>query len=144
MQNVSGVISTEVGYIGGDVPNPTYKAVCDHNTGHAEAVRIIFDPGKTNYKALAKLFFEIHDPTQLNQQGPDIGEQYRSAVFYLNEDQKGITTDLIGQLTRKGFQVATEVVPATTFWKAEAYHQQYYDKKNGTPYCHSYKKKFDD
>ena len=142
MHQAPGVISTEVGYIGGHGEKPTYQQVCSHKTGYAEAVRIIFDPKKTNYENVAKLFFEIHDPTQLNRQGPDIGDQYRSAVFYLNMEQKSTAEKLVDILRAKGYDVATVIVPATKFWKAEEYHQQYYAKENGTPYCHRYEKKF--
>lgn len=142
MHKAPGVISTEVGYIGGRGEKPTYQQVCSHKTGYAEAVRIIFDPKKTSYENVAKLFFEIHDPTQVNRQGPDIGDQYRSAVFYLNMEQKSTAEKLVGILRTKGYDVATVIVPATKFWKAEEYHQQYYAKENGTPYCHRYEKKF--
>ena len=142
MHKAPGVISTEVGYIGGHGSKPTYEQVCSHTTGYAEAVRIIFDPKKTSYENVAKLFFEIHDPTQVNRQGPDIGDQYRSAVFYLNSEQKTTAEKLVGILRIKGYDVATVIVPATKFWKAEEYHQQYYAKENGTPYCHRYEKKF--
>ena len=142
MQKTDGVISTEVGYIGGHTQHPTYKDVCSHTTGHAEAVRIIFDPKKTSYEKLAKLFFEIHDPTQYNRQGPDIGDQYRSEIFYLNEQQKEIIKKLIALLNAKGFKVVTKLSLATTFWKAEDYHQQYYEKEGAKPYCHAYVKRF--
>jgi peptide methionine sulfoxide reductase msrA/msrB len=142
MHKAPGVISTEVGYIGGHGDKPTYQQVCSHKTGYAEAVRVIFDPKKTTYENVAKLFFEIHDPTEVNRQGPDIGDQYRSSVFYLNEDQKKTAENLIELLKIKGFNVTTVVVPATKFWKAEEYHQQYYAKENGTPYCHRYVKRF--
>ncbi|MFZ0280928.1 MAG: peptide-methionine (S)-S-oxide reductase, partial [Bacteroidales bacterium] len=99
-------------------------------------------PKKTNYEKVAKLFFEIHDPTQIDRQGPDIGDQYRSAVFYRNMEQKNITMQLIMQLEKKGFAVATQVVPATRFWRAEEYHQHYYEHKKSIPYCHSYVQKF--
>ncbi len=142
MQKAKGVISSEVGYIGGRGDNPTYEQVCSHTTGYAEAVRIIFDPSKTNYETIAKLFFEIHDPTQVNRQGPDRGDQYRSAVFYLDDSQKKTAEKLIKILEDKGFKVATQVVPADHFWRAEEYHQDYYEKKHGTPYCHAYVKRF--
>lgn len=142
MKKIDGVISTEAGYIGGRGENPTYNEVCSHTTGHAEAVRVIFDPNKTTFETIAKTFFEIHDPTQLNRQGPDVGDQYRSAIFYLNSQQKETTAKLINQLTLKGLKVATQLVPATHFWKAEEYHQQYYTKKKEIPYCHSYVKRF--
>ena len=142
MQKAPGVISTRVGYIGGHVANPTYEQVCSHTTGHAEAVEVTFDPQKTTYEALAKLFFEIHDPTQINRQGPDIGDQYRSEIFYLNDTQKNIAQKLIDQLKVKGYAVVTRVSPATTFYPAEDYHQQYYQHKGTTPYCHFSQKKF--
>jgi peptide methionine sulfoxide reductase msrA/msrB len=142
MQKINGVISTEVGYTGGKTAHPTYKEVCAGNTGHYEAIEVVFDPAQTSYETVAKMFFETHDPTQWNHQGPDWGEQYRSAVFYRNEEQKAITQKLILQLKEKGFKVVTELLPATTFWKAEDYHQDYYDHKGDTPYCHGYVKRF--
>lgn len=142
MQAAKGVISVESGYIGGSVANPTYEQVCTRKTGHAEAVRVTFDPAKTDYETIAKLFFEIHDPTQADGQGPDIGPQYRSEVFYQTPQQKEVAEKLIAQLKAKGLDVATEVTPATTFWVAEKYHQDYYDKKGTQPYCHKYTKRF--
>jgi len=143
MQKAKGVISTQVGFIGGTKDNPTYKEVCTGKTGHAEACEVTYDPDKTNYEELAKLFFETHDPTQVNRQGPDIGTQYRTEIFYLDDEQKTTAEKLINILKGKGYDVVTKVTPATTFWKAEDYHQNYYENKNGTPYCHVYKKKFD-
>jgi peptide methionine sulfoxide reductase msrA/msrB len=142
MQKAPGVISSEVGYIGGHGSDPTYQEVSHHSTGFAESVRIIFDPEKTDYERLARLFFEIHDPTQVNRQGPDVGDQYRSCIFYLNAGQKKTAEKLVDLLTAKGYKVATEIIPATRFWKAEEYHQKYYAKENGTPYCHRYTKRF--
>lgn len=142
MKKSEGVISTEVGYIGGHKNNPTYKEVCAHTTGHAEAIRIVFDTGITSFEKVARLFFEIHDPTQLNQQGPDVGDQYRTEVFYLNEDQKQIAEKLIGLLKQKGINAVTKVTKATTFWTAEGYHQDYYAKEGASPYCHKYVKRF--
>jgi len=142
MMKVTGVLSTTVGYTGGHTENPTYQEVCAGNTGHYEAIEVVFDPSVTTFEKVAKLFFEIHDPTQWNHQGPDWGEQYRSAVFYRNEDQKKITEKLISQLKAKGFKVATEVKPAKTFWKAEDYHQDYYRHKGSAPYCHGFVKRF--
>jgi len=139
---VPGVISTTVGYTGGHVPNPTYKQVCTDKTGHAEAVEVSFDPEVISYEQIAKLFFETHDFTQLNRQGPDIGTQYRSAIFYLDEEQKQIATQLIQTLKTKRHNVKTKVTKADTFWPAEEYHQDYYDKARKTPYCHVYKKIF--
>lgn len=137
-----GVIATQVGYMGGKTENPSYKDVCDHGTGHAEAVEVEFDPSKTNFETLAKLFFEIHDPTQLNRQGPDYGDQYRSAVFYANENQKQVTEKLVGILKGKGLNVVTELSPAGKFWVGEGYHQDYYGKNGKEPYCHVYTKRF--
>jgi peptide methionine sulfoxide reductase msrA/msrB len=142
LQQAKGVISTAVGYTGGHKDNPTYKEVCYTNTGHAEAVQVVFDPTKTSFEELAKLFFDIHDPTEVNQQGPDIGVQYRSAVFYKNDEQKQITEKLIKMLKDKGYKVVTEVVKASTFWKAEDYHQDYYKNNGKMPYCHIYTKRF--
>ncbi|MDD2636269.1 MAG: bifunctional methionine sulfoxide reductase B/A protein [Bacteroidales bacterium] len=139
---VPGVISTEVGYTGGKTSNPTYQDVCYTNTGHAEAVQVVFDPSKTSFKDLAKLFFEIHDPGQIDRQGPDVGNQYRSEVFYTNEKQKEITKQLIQILKQKGYKVVTRLTPADTFYPAEESHQDYYSKTGANPYCHFYKKKF--
>ena len=135
-QKAKGVISTQVGYTGGFTQNPTYKEVCAHKTGHIEAMEITYDPTLTTYEELAKLFFEIHDPTQANGQGNDVGPQYVSVIFYLDEAQKATAEKLIGLLQIKGFKVATQLKKATTFWPAEDYHQQYYEKEGGTPYCH--------
>ena len=137
-----GVISTTVGYTGGNLDNPTYKQVCTDRTGHAEAVEVLFDPGKTDFEKLAKLFFETHDFTQLNRQGPDVGTQYRSAIFYLNDQQKQVAARLMQKLKKKGFDVNTQLVPAAKFWPAEKYHQDYYKKTGKTPYCHTYRKVF--
>ncbi len=137
-----GVLRTRVGYTGGKTTNPTYEEVCTNTTGHAEAIEVIFDPEQTNFEELCKLFFEIHDPTQLNRQGPDVGEQYRSAVFYLNDEQKQITEKLIRILKEKGLNVVTQVVPAAPFYEAEAKHQDYYTKTGSKPYCHFRVKKF--
>jgi len=143
-EKAEGVISTQVGYIGGTKDNPTYKEVCSGKTGHAEAVRIVFNPNKTDYKTLCKLFFETHDPSQKNRQGPDIGTQYRTGVFYMNDEQKKIAEDLKKILENKGIKVVTEITKATTFWEGEDYHEHYYTSKGGTPYCHDYTKRFDD
>lgn len=141
-KNTDGVTSIKSGYMGGHTDNPTYDSVCCKNTGHAETVEITFDPAKVSYEDLAKLFFEIHDPTQVNRQGPDIGDQYRSAIFYVDEAQKQMALKLIDILKGKGFKVVTEVTRAETFWEAEDYHQDYYAKKGGQPYCHIREKRF--
>lgn len=137
MQQQSGVLSVESGYIGGSVANPTYEQVCSKTTGHAEAVRISFDPSKVSYRTLAKLFFEIHDPTQSDGQGPDLGPQYRSEVFFTSDEQRDIAEGLICELRNKGYQVVTRVTRASEFYLAEGYHQDYYVKHGRSPYCHS-------
>jgi peptide methionine sulfoxide reductase msrA/msrB len=142
LQKAKGVLSVVSGYTGGRKNNPTYEEVCSGKTGHYEAVEVVFNPSLISFEEVAKLFFEIHDPTEWNHQGPDWGEQYRSAIFYRNEEQKVITEKLITRLKNNGFKVVTEVKPASTFWKAETYHQDYYDHKGTTPYCHGYVKRF--
>jgi peptide methionine sulfoxide reductase msrA/msrB len=142
LQKSPGVISVISGYTGGTVKNPTYEEVCTGNTGHAEAVKIVYDPQKTSYDKLLKLFLEIHDPTQVGGQGPDLGDQYRSEIFYLNDDQKKIAEEDLNTLRTKGFKIATAVTKASEFYPAEAYHQDYYFKNGKTPYCHVYTKRF--
>lgn len=137
-----GVISTTVGYMGGHTKNPTYQEVCTGRTGHVETTEVVFDKTKTSYEDMIKLFFETHDFTQVGGQGPDIGDQYRSVIFYTSENQKIMAEKYIGILTQKGYKVATILKPAPEFWKAEDYHQEYYEKKHGTPYCHIYRKIF--
>ena len=142
LKRIDGVLSTTVGYTGGHVENPSYEQVCGKRTGHYEACLVEYDPKRTNAEEVLRTFFETHDPTQANGQGPDIGPQYRSAVFYQNDAQRDLTQSLIGLLTAKGLKVATEVLPAQAFYSAEGYHQDYYDMKGGTPYCHGYRKLF--
>ncbi len=137
-----GVVSTEVGYTGGKTKNPTYKDVCYMDTEHAEAVKVVFDTTLTDFETLAKLFFEIHDPGQLNRQGPDVGTQYRSEIFYTSPEQAEIAQNLVGILQNKGYKVVTKISPAVEFYPAEDYHQDYYEKTNSNPYCHFYQKKF--
>ena len=141
-QSKPGVLDAVSGYMGGTVDNPSYKEVTTGRTGHLEAVEITYDPGQVSYEDLTKFFFEIHDPTQANGQGPDIGSQYLSAVFYGSAEEKDTTLGLIDELKDKGYDVVTRVLPADTFWAAEDYHQDYYVKKNQQPYCHFYQKKF--
>jgi len=137
-----GVIKTTVGYCGGHIENPTYKQVCAGNTGHAECIEVVFNTSKTDFRTLAKLFFNTHDPTQVNRQGPDIGEQYRSEIFYTSALQKQIADELFVELYKKGYDIATEITAFSKFYPAEEYHQNYYEKKQGIPYCHIFKEKF--
>lgn len=128
-----GVTDTMVGYEGGHVDNPTYEQVCTHTTGHAETVQVEYDPEIISYTKLLDLFFENHDPTQFNRQGLDIGENYRSVIFYHSEDQKKLAKQKIEELEKTNkysHPIVTQVVPAKTFWKAEEYHQQYLHKRN--------------
>lgn len=141
-KKLPGVISVESGYMGGQVVNPTYEDVCTGKTGHAEAVLVVFDPEVISYEKIASYFFEIHNPEEIQRQGPDIGPQYRSAIFFLTEAQKKVAERLIGKLNDKGYKVATELVPASPFYSAEAYHQDYYEKTGKEPYCHFYTKRF--
>lgn len=138
-----GVLSVTSGYIGGTVSNPTYKEVCNGNTGHAEAIEVVFDPKQTSYENMARFFFEIHDPVQVDRQGPDRGKQYRSGIFYFSEGQKEIAESLIKQLEKNGLKVATKLEPAYTFYPAEDYHQDYYEKNQQEPYCHRQVSRFD-
>ncbi len=143
LQQAEGVKETTVGYCGGTVANPSYEAVCTGRTGHAETVEVVYDPELIDFETLAKLFFETHDPTQVNRQGPDIGTQYRSAIFYLDEEQKEIAERLVAQLEAKGYDIATEITPASTFYPEQKdYHHDYYQKRGGTPYCHKYTARF--
>jgi peptide methionine sulfoxide reductase msrA/msrB len=128
--------------MGGQTSSPTYEQVSSHNTGHAETIEVVFDPAKTSFEALAKYFFEIHDPTEINRQGPDIGEQYRSVIFYTNPEQQKTAQKLKTILIEKGYKVVTEIQEAGTFWEAEEYHQKYYTKQKSLPYCHIYTKRF--
>lgn len=134
----SGVTATAVGYEGGALDNPTYREVCTDATGHAEVVELDYDPAKVSYEQLLDLFFELHDPTQLNRQGPDWGNQYRSVVFYHSAEQEAAAKQTITRLTaerRFSKPIVTQVVPAETFWRAEEYHQKYLEKR-GAVSCH--------
>jgi len=133
---IPGVVKTMVGYTGGETENPTYEEVCAHTTGHAEAVWVEFDPDKVSYETLLRHFFRLHDPTQLNRQGPDIGDNYRSAIFYLNEKQQE-TAESVRNAAQAGFdeQIVTEITPAGPFYQAEAYHQKYAER-TGRGMCH--------
>ena len=142
-EQTSGVLAATAGYTGGRGEKPTYEQVSTGATGHAEAVEVLFDPARVSYEPLARLYFEIHDPTQVNRQGPDVGTQYRSAIFYLSEEQKRTAQALIAQLRARGYKVATEVVPASTFWPAERMHQDYFRKHPDRPVCHVRVPRFD-
>jgi peptide-methionine (S)-S-oxide reductase len=134
-RNIDGVTATAVGYTGGHTSEPTYRDVCNHTTGHAEAVRVEFDPAKISYEKLLDEFWKLHDPTQLNRQGPDVGDQYRSAVFF-----HGLEQEEIAKRSRDAAQahvrhpIVTEITPADMFWPAEEYHQRYFEK-NGISSC---------
>jgi peptide-methionine (S)-S-oxide reductase len=137
-QEVPGVKSIVSGYAGGHVPNPTYEAVCAGTTGHAEVVQLEFDPGEVSYRQLLEIFFAIHDPTTKDRQGNDHGPQYRSAIFYHDEGQREVATDLINELTREGAfpaTIVTEVAPLDRFYPAEKYHQDYYRRNPAQAYC---------
>jgi len=137
-RQIPGVISTRVGYTGGNLANPTYKDVCTNRTGHAEAVEVEYDPAKVSYEDLLKVFWENHDPTQLNRQGPDWGTQYRSAIFYHSLDQEQAARASTAKLEKSGQYsrpIVTQIVPASTFYQAEDYHQQYLEKR-GVASCH--------
>ncbi len=134
---IPGVLETEVGYTGGTSDNPSYEQVCGHGTGHAEATKIIFDPGKINYETLLRQFFRMHDPTQMNRQGPDVGDQYRSAIFYDSEEQKTTAQKIIDELNKSKFagKIVTSLEPAGKFWPAEDYHQKF-TERTGQGMCH--------
>ena len=142
LEKQGGVINVVSGYMGGKKANPTYEQVITGKTGHLEAVEVFYDSKKTNYEILTKYFFEIHDPTQTDGQGPDIGSQYLSVVFYSNKKEKEIAENLVKILETKGYKITTKIFPASTFWQAEPYHQNYYKKTKKLPYCHSWTKRF--
>lgn len=137
-----GVLDARSGYMGGKLEDPTYQDVSYKDTGHVEVVEVEYDQTQVTYEELARLFFEIHDPTQKDGQGPDIGDQYLSVVFYNDEAEREVAEKLIKILEDKEYKIATEVKKADTFWKAEEYHQDYYTKTKKVPYCHSYTKRF--
>lgn len=133
---VPGVISTRVGYTGGHVESPTYEQVCTHTTGHAEAIEITYDPEKVTYETLVRQFFRMHDPSQLNRQGPDIGDSYRSAIFYFDSEQRDIAEKVKTDLSSKFDKpIVTEITKASEFYEAEEYHQKY-SEKTGIGMCH--------
>jgi peptide-methionine (S)-S-oxide reductase len=136
--DVKGVEQVDSGYSGGNVPNPTYRQVCTGTTGHAEVVQITFDPQLISFKELLQLFFTVHDPTTLNRQGPDVGTQYRSAIFYHTPAQKAIAEQVIKEMTAAQIwpsPIVTEVTPFSAFYKAEDYHQEYFKFNGEQPYC---------
>jgi peptide-methionine (S)-S-oxide reductase len=135
-RQVPGVIDAVSGYTGGHVDNPTYRQVCGHSTGHAEAVEVTFDPQRTSYDELLNVFWQIHDPTQLNRQGPDVGDQYRSAIFtHSSEQERAAIAARDREQSRHARPIVTQILPAPKFWPAEEYHQRYFEK-NGGAACH--------
>lgn len=139
-RNMPGVIDTAAGYMGGSKEHPTYEDVCSHKTGHVEVVEVGYDPEKITYETLLNAFWQSHDPTTPNQQGPDYGSQYRSVIFFYNDDQKAQAEKSKNELTtggKWGNPIVTEILPAKEFWRAEEYHQQYFAKKGITGTCHS-------
>ena len=142
LEQLDGVASVESGYMGGKGKSPTYEQVSSAKSGHVETVRVRYDSERVSYETLAKLFFEIHDPTQANGQGPDIGPQYMSVVFYNSENEKKIATGLIDRLYKRGYKVVTRLDRAGTFWPAEQYHQNYYARTGKKPYCHARVRRF--
>ena len=137
-RRVPGVTGAAVGYEGGALPNPTYEDVCRHHTGHAEVVEVDFDPERVGFEQLLEVFWANHDPTTLNRQGPDVGDQYRSVVFYHDDDQKIMAETVKARLDASGRfprPIITEISPSSTFWRAEDYHQQYLAKR-GQSSCH--------
>ncbi|MFA5460780.1 MAG: bifunctional methionine sulfoxide reductase B/A protein [Sulfurimonas sp.] len=142
LQKLSGVKEVISGFMGGHVKNPSYYEVVRSNTGHLEAVEVIYDKSKISYEQIAKTFFEIHDPTQTNGQGPDIGEQYLSAVFVQDDKEREVIENLISKLKANGYRVATKIIKKSDFYPADESHQDYYEKKGSEPYCHGYIKRF--
>jgi peptide methionine sulfoxide reductase msrA/msrB len=138
-----GVYATTVGYAGGQVPAPSYRAVCTGTTGHAESVRVYYDPTETSYEELVKLFFETHDPTQIDGQGPDRGTQYRSVIFYHSHQEQEIAQKYRDILQNQGVSVVTAIEPLAVFYaEQDVHHHHYYEKNQSIPYCHFYQKKF--
>ena len=139
-RQVKGVTDAAVGYMGGTLANPTYEDVCTDRTGHAEVVQVDYDPSQISYEELLRVFFETHDPTTLNRQGPDYGKQYRSVVFFHDAEQEGAARKITAELERAGHfprKIVTQIVPATDFWRAEEYHQRYFEK-HGIAACRTH------
>jgi peptide-methionine (S)-S-oxide reductase len=154
-ERMQGVLSVESGYMGGRTPNPTYHDVCSGATGHAEVVKVTFDPAVTSYREILKVFFTIHDPTTHNRQGNDVGTQYRSVVFYGSDEQKRSAAEIIQEINTADIwddPIVTEIAPASTFYRAEDYHQEYFRNNSRQPYCtivvapkvHKFREKFAD
>ncbi len=136
-RRVPGVVDAKVGYSGGITPNPTYEQVCSHTTGHAEVTQVTFDPEQVTYEQLLEVFWAMHDPTQVNRQGPDIGDQYRSVIFTHSEEQAMAAKESKERAQERFSKpIATQIVPLTAFYAGEDYHQAYYEKNGHTPYCH--------
>jgi peptide methionine sulfoxide reductase msrA/msrB len=142
LEKLEGVKEVTSGFMGGHIKNPSYYEVVRSNTGHLETVEVVYDKNKISYEKIAKTFFEIHDPTQTNGQGPDIGEQYLSAVFVKDEKERKIIQNLIKKLEANGYKVATKILDKSEFYAADESHQNYYERKRSKPYCHEYKKRF--
>lgn len=142
LRRMPGVLNVEVGYIGGAIAEPTYHQVCQGRTGHFEAARVLFDINQTDYSTIIKRFFEIHDPTQCSGQGPDVGQQYQSAIFCYNDEQQLQANALIQVLQQRGYSVVTQLLPMSIFWPAEDSHQNYYGKHEKLPYCHRPESRF--
>jgi peptide-methionine (S)-S-oxide reductase len=137
-EELRGVEKVESGYSGGHVPNPTYRQVCSETTGHAEVVQVTFDPAVVSFREILEVFFTIHDPTTLNRQGADVGESYRSAIFYHDEEQRRVAEEVISDLEAEGLwndPIVTEVVPFDAYYRAEDYHQEYFQNNGFQPYC---------
>jgi peptide methionine sulfoxide reductase msrA/msrB len=142
LEKIDGVKEVTSGFMGGHLKNPGYYDVVQKNTGHIETVEVVYDPAKVSYETLAKIFFEIHDPTQTDGQGPDIGSQYLSTIFVSNEEERKTIEKLIRVLEDKGLKIATKIIAKAPFYSAEAYHQDYYERKGTKPYCHRRIKRF--
>lgn len=139
--NGKGLLDARVGYVGGDTTNPTYRAICSGRTGHAEALQVVYDPARVTYRQLLEFFFKMHDPTTKNRRGPDVGSQYRSAVFYHDDEQEKVARNVSDKVSKewfKGGKIATEIIPAGEWYDAEAYHQSYLDHNPGGYECPSH------